>query len=252
MLMTTTCIPNQIVSQRYIGFLELVSLSCVFVFCLMDWLRSLIGRWMDGTYAADRKRKAESIADDATKFCEAIQAMWESSSLPLEQKLEIAIFCISIPLNKHMRNESPISFQKSVSRRVQPYSCLQLERHSTACSRKNLHSPESRPDPFSLSFWFWYFGMLSLFLRKFQVQAYIHHRVVWFSWLIRQVRLWFSGWYILVPNPLIPLIYSWGCSSALGCQPDTWNPSIRSLELCNTWFLQWFVQFQGDVRMKLQ
>ena len=90
--MTTTCIPNQIVSQKYIGFLELVSLSCVFVFCLMDWLRSLIGRWMDGTYAADRKRKAESIADDATKFCEAIQAMWEPSSLPLEQKLEIAIF----------------------------------------------------------------------------------------------------------------------------------------------------------------
>ena len=96
MLMTTTCISNQIVSQRYIGFLELVSLSCVFVFCFMGWLRWLIVRSIDGTYAADRKRKAESIADDATKFCEAIQvasssqrsiwtmAMWESSSLPLD------------------------------------------------------------------------------------------------------------------------------------------------------------------------
>lgn len=37
---------------------------------------------------------------------------------------------------------------------------------------------------------------------------------------------------MLVPNPFV---YSWGCSSALGCQPDTWNPSIRSLELCKTW-----------------
>ena len=65
---------------------------------------------MDGTYTADRKRKAESIADDATKFCEAIQAgvkgqcgnVWESSSLPLDKSV---IFCISIPLNKHMCNK---------------------------------------------------------------------------------------------------------------------------------------------------
>lgn len=42
---------------------------------------------------------------------------------------------------------------------------------------------------------FWY---AFPFLQKVQVQAYIRHRVVWFSWIIRQVRLWFSGWYILV------------------------------------------------------
>lgn len=48
MLMTTTCIPNQIVSQRYIGFLELVSLSCVLYFVWwIDWDHWSVDGWME-------------------------------------------------------------------------------------------------------------------------------------------------------------------------------------------------------------
>lgn len=86
------------------------------------------------------------------------------------------------------------------------------------------------PFCFDILVCFPFFSEKSKFKHKFIIES--------FDFLESFVKFVFDSlvgtyWYQIHPNPLI----YWGCSSALGCQPDTWNPSIRSLEL-KTWLLQ--------------